>query len=51
MRVGTAVWDYVDAGVAYVFGLDESKYQWAVDRHNQQVAQVSHQHCLLSPHA
>jgi hypothetical protein len=35
------VWDYVDAGVAYVFGLDESKYQWAIDRHNQQLAQVS----------
>lgn len=40
-----AVWDYVDAGVAYVFGLDESKYQWAIDRHNQQLAQVSqHMH-------
>lgn len=38
------MWDYVDAGVAYVFGLNESKYQWAIDRHNQQLAQVSQQY-------
>jgi hypothetical protein len=39
-HVFCTVWDYVDAGVAYVFGLDESKYQWAIDRHNQLLAQV-----------
>lgn len=35
-----AAWDYVDAAVAYIFGLDESKYQWAVYTHQQQLAQV-----------
>lgn len=40
-HVPFTVWDYIDAGVAYFFGLDESKYQWAIDRHNQLLAQVS----------
>jgi hypothetical protein len=40
-NVSCTVWDYVDAGLAYVFGLDESKYQWAIDRHNMLLPQVS----------
>jgi hypothetical protein len=35
-----AAWSYVDAAVAYVFGLDQNKYQWAIDRHHCQVARV-----------
>lgn len=42
-----AAWGYVDAAVAYVFGLDQSKYQWAVDTHNYQASEVRAAFLLL----
>jgi hypothetical protein len=47
-NVSCTVWDYVDAGLAYVFGLDESKYQWAIDRHNMLLPQVSRSKARLA---
>lgn len=35
-----AAWACVDAAVAYMLGLDQSKYQWAVDRYQRQVSEV-----------
>lgn len=36
-----AVLEYVDATIAWIFGLDQSKYQWAIERHRQQLEQVN----------
>lgn len=33
-------WGYVDATVAWLFGLDESKYAWAVHEHHRQASEV-----------
>ena len=33
-------WLVVDGAVAWLFGLDESKYQWVIDRHERQQAEV-----------
>ena len=35
-----AVIDKLDTCLAWLFGLDECKYQWALDRHNQMQLEV-----------
>lgn len=35
-----AAWDQVDSRLAWLFGLDQSKYQWAIDQHVAQQKQV-----------
>ena len=35
-RLLPAVWDYIDGQLASLFGLDQSKYEWAVREHEYQ---------------
>lgn len=44
-----AAWDRIDAFVAWLFGLDESKYQWAIDRYHRQQAEVCRQYTVSQP--
>lgn len=36
----SAVWGYIDFAVAWIFGMDQSKYQWAIDKYHQQAEEV-----------
>lgn len=45
-----AAWATIDSWIAYVFGFDESKYQWAVDDCRTMVGGAKLKDCASSDH-